>query len=89
MRRRTFDATRGFDTFYDPTCFEDTDLCFQVKALGMKVTYRDLSGIRHQPHQTTGANSGSEAYRKLFLRNANYFKEKWRDYPHFYLDYVD
>ncbi|KVP34475.1 polysaccharide pyruvyl transferase family protein [Burkholderia ubonensis] len=89
MRRRTFDATQGFDTFYDPTCFEDTDLCFQVKALGMKVTYRDLSGIRHQPHQTTGANSGSEAYRKLFLRNANYFKEKWRDYPHFYLDYID
>ncbi|ABB07574.1 polysaccharide pyruvyl transferase family protein [Burkholderia lata] len=89
MRRRTFDATQGFDTFYDPTCFEDTDLCFQVKALGMKVTYRDLSGIRHQPHQTTGADSGSDAYRKLFLRNANYFKEKWRDYPHFYLDYID
>lgn len=89
MRRRTFDSTQGFDTFYDPTCFEDTDLCFQVKALGMKVTYRDLSGIRHQPHQTTGANSGSEAYRKLFLRNANYFKEKWHDYPHFYLDYMD
>lgn len=88
MRRRTFDATNGFDTFYDPTCFEDTDLCFQIKALGMKVTFRDLSGIRHQPHQTTQANSGSDKYTSLFLRNAQYFKEKWRDYPHFYLDYT-
>ncbi|MGF6900969.1 polysaccharide pyruvyl transferase family protein [Paraburkholderia sp. GAS348] len=88
MRRCTFEATHGFDTFYDPTCFEDTDLCFQIKALRMKVTYRDLSGIRHQPHQTTGANTGSEAYQALFLRNANYFKEKWRDYSQFYLDYT-
>ncbi|WP_244807544.1 polysaccharide pyruvyl transferase family protein [Caballeronia zhejiangensis] len=88
MRRRTFDATHGFDTFYDPTCFEDTDLCFQIKALDMKVTFRDLSGVRHQPHQTTQANSGSDKYTALFLRNAQYFKEKWRDYPHFYLDYT-
>jgi polysaccharide pyruvyl transferase CsaB len=88
MRRRTFDATHGFDTFYDPTCFEDTDLCFQIKALDMKVTFRDLSGIRHQPHQTTQANSGSDKYTTLFLRNAQYFKEKWRDYPQFYLDYT-
>ncbi|SPB15831.1 polysaccharide pyruvyl transferase [Caballeronia novacaledonica] len=88
MRRRTFDATHGFDTFYDPTCFEDTDLCFQIKALGMKVTFRDLSGVRHQPHQTTQANSGSDKYTALFLRNAQYFKEKWREYPHFYLDYT-
>ncbi|MDR5820807.1 polysaccharide pyruvyl transferase family protein [Caballeronia sp. LZ043] len=88
MRRRTFDATHGFDTFYDPTCFEDTDLCFQIKALDMKVTFRDLSGIRHQPHQTTQANSGSDKYTALFLRNAQYFKEKWRDYPQFYVDYT-
>lgn len=87
MRRATFDATAGFDTFYDPTCFEDTDLCFQIRALGMELAFRDLSGIRHQPHQTTGADSGSDAYRKLFLRNSEYFKVKWRDRPHFFVDY--
>ncbi|PUE09144.1 hypothetical protein B9Z51_09510 [Limnohabitans sp. T6-5] len=87
MRSVTFDAIEGFDTYYDPTCFEDTDLCFQIRALKMDVSFRDLSGIRHQPHQTTGADSGSDKYRKLFLRNANYFKEKWKAYPDFYLDY--
>lgn len=87
MRRATFAAIDGFDTFYDPTCFEDTDLCFQVRALNMEVSFRDLSGVRHQPHQTTGADSGSDRYKQLFLRNANYFKEKWKDYPEFFLDY--
>ncbi len=88
MRRETFDAIEGFDTFYDPTCFEDTDICFQVRALGMEISFRDLSGIRHQPHQTTGASGGSKKYQELFLRNANYFKNKWRHHPEFFLDYT-
>lgn len=87
-RRTTFDAIEGFDTFYDPTCFEDTDLCFQIKALGMSIAFRDLSGVRHQPHQTTGADTGSEKYSALFLRNAAYFKEKWKAFPQFFVDYV-
>ncbi|MCG8910866.1 polysaccharide pyruvyl transferase family protein [Pseudomonas sp. DP-17] len=88
MRRATFDAIDGFDTFYDPTCFEDTDLCFQIRALDMEVSFRDLSGIRHQPHQTTGADSGSDRYKKLFLRNSSYFKGKWQSHPEYFLDYT-
>ena len=88
LRREVFLATSGFDTYYDPTCFEDTDICFQIKALGMKVAFRDLSGIRHQPHQTTGADSGSSRYRQLFLRNADYFKSKWHGRPEFFVDYT-
>lgn len=87
MRRETFEAIDGFDTFYDPTCFEDTDICFQVRALGMEISFRDLSGIRHQPHQTTGASGGSKKYQELFLRNANYFKKKWEKHPEFFIDY--
>ncbi|WP_095168044.1 polysaccharide pyruvyl transferase family protein [Pseudomonas sp. Irchel 3H3] len=87
MRRSVFEAIEGFDTYYDPTCFEDTDLCFQIRALGMEVSFRDLSGIRHQPHQTTGADSGSDKYKTLFLRNSTYFKEKWKHHPEFFVDY--
>jgi GT2 family glycosyltransferase len=54
--KSVFDATGGFDSFYDPNCFEDTDMSFQIKKLGLKVCYRDLTGIRHQPHQTTNAS---------------------------------
>ena len=85
--KSVFDATDGFDTYYDPTCFEDTDLSFQIKKLGFKVCYRDLTGIRHQPHQTTSANSQSSSYTKIFNRNSEYFKKKWADHPDFYIDY--
>ncbi|MBS0392654.1 MAG: glycosyltransferase [Proteobacteria bacterium] len=87
LHRSVFDATGGFDVAYDPTCFEDTDLSFQIKKLGFDVCYRDLVGIRHQPHQTTKASSGSDAYSRLFKRNADYFRRKWADYPHFYSEY--
>ena len=82
-----FDATQGFDVAYDPTCFEDTDMSFQIKQLGLDICYRDLTGIRHQPHQTTKASDASDTYTKLFSRNAEYFKKKWSNYPHFFLDY--
>ena len=87
--RVVFDAAGGFDTSYDPTCFEDTDLSFQIKRLGLKICFRDLAGIRHEPHQTTSAHSQGDAYRKLFVRNAKYFNEKWRDRPSYFLDYPE
>lgn len=77
MSRELFLSLDGFDTFYDPTCFEDTDLSFQIRRAGLDIAYRDLTGIRHQPHQTTRANQRSEAYQQLFNRNAAYFGEKW------------
>jgi polysaccharide pyruvyl transferase CsaB len=88
IKRELFNKIEGFDTFYDPTCFEDTDICFQIKKAGYAVAFRDLAGIRHQPHQTTGASEGSERYRKLFNRNAEYFRKKWEGYPGFFIDYV-
>ncbi|MGN2247012.1 polysaccharide pyruvyl transferase family protein [Frateuria sp. GZRR35] len=87
MRKELFERIEGFDTFYDPTCFEDTDICFQIKKAGFRVALRDLAGIRHQPHQTTGASEGSERYRKLFIRNADYFRRKWSGFPDFFVDY--
>ena len=85
--RTVFDATTGFDVGFDPTCFEDTDLSFQIKQLGFDVCYRDLTGIRHQPHQTTAANSESVSYATLFNKNATYFKKKWANHPHFFKEY--
>ncbi|MCU1051394.1 polysaccharide pyruvyl transferase family protein [Stenotrophomonas maltophilia] len=86
IARELFERLEGFDVFYDPTCFEDTDICFQVKKAGYSVAFRDLAGVRHQPHQTTGASEGSERYRKLFNRNAAYFRDKWKGYPEFFVD---
>lgn len=87
MPKHVFESTGGFDVFYDPTCFEDTDMSFQIKKLGLSIAFRDLTGIRHQPHQTTKAGAQSDGYKRLFQRNATYFKEKWESYPQFFADY--
>jgi GT2 family glycosyltransferase/glycosyltransferase involved in cell wall biosynthesis len=79
-----FEATGGFDVNLDPTTFEDTDLSFAIKKLGFELAYRNLSGIRHQPHSTTSASKRSKEYQQLFQRNSNYFKSKWRDYPSYF-----
>lgn len=77
MARERWHAIEGFDEYYDPTCFEDTDLSFQLKHAGLEVAFRDLTGIRHQPHQTTQADAPSEHYLGLFRRNGDYFRRKW------------
>lgn len=79
--REIFDQVGGFDEAYDPTCFEDTDFSLAIKAAGFRIAYRDLQGIRHQAHQTTGAGARSDAYERLFKRNAAYFGSKWSSRP--------
>ncbi len=81
--RPIFEATGGFDSAYDPTSFEDTDLSFAIKQLGFEIVYRDLTGIRHEAHLTTKAAKKSAEYLELFSRNSKYFLNKWRDYRHF------
>lgn len=66
-----------FDERFDPTCFEDTDFSYSVKSKFGALAYRNISGIRHQPHQTTGAAGGSDFYRSLFKRNSDLFRNKW------------
>ncbi|MBQ7715401.1 MAG: glycosyltransferase [Clostridia bacterium] len=75
ITRADFDKVDGFDTFYDPTCYEDTDLSFKVKNTGKKVLYCPYIGLIHLPHQTT--NSGSDAHTKLMTEKQEYFTAKW------------
>ncbi len=82
--RAVWERCDGFDPAYDPHVFEDTDLSFQVRRLGLSIAYRDLTGIRHQPHQTTRAGDADEQYVRLFKRNSAYFKNKWSDRIEFF-----
>jgi GT2 family glycosyltransferase len=82
--RTIFEATGGFDPVYDPTCFEDTDFSFAIRRLGFEIAYRDLTGIRHEAHQTTKSSEKSPEYRELFSRNSKYFLNKWKDYRDYF-----
>lgn len=76
MKRVLFEYTGGFDEFYDPTCFEDTDLSLKIRDLGYELAYCPYLGVMHLPHQTT--QSGSMRHAKLMKRNGEYFQEKWK-----------
>ena len=75
MSRDLFEKINGFDEFYDPTCFEDTDLSLKIRNYGYELAYCPYIAVMHLPHQTT--KSGSEFHTKLMERNGNYFLDKW------------
>lgn len=72
-----------FDEFYDPTCYEDTDLAFQVKKAGYALLYDPMIPLHHEAHTTT---STLKEYSTLFHRNAEYMMKKWKKYRHFIFD---
>lgn len=81
--RSVMARTAGFDEFYDPTCFEDTDISFQIKELGYELAYCPHIAIDHRPHATTGALG---EYSALYKRNEAYFLDKWKRHPEWFFD---
>ena len=75
MKRSTFNQIGGFDTYYDPTCYEDTDLSVSIRNMGLETVYSTYLGVAHIRHQTT--KSGSEAHLKLLMQKGEYFRKKW------------
>ena len=85
MKKSLFEKIEGFDEFYDPTCFEDTDLSLKIRHAGYELVYCPHTAIMHLPHQTT--HSGSSAHVKLLKRNGDYFMDKWRNLDPKLLEY--
>jgi glycosyltransferase involved in cell wall biosynthesis/GT2 family glycosyltransferase len=81
--RSVLARTAGFDEFLDPTCFEDTDISFQIKDLGYEIAYCPHIAIDHRPHATTGALG---EYSELYKRNEAYFLSKWQRRPEYFFD---
>ncbi|TVR98489.1 MAG: glycosyltransferase [Wenzhouxiangellaceae bacterium] len=78
IRRREFQELGGFDRRYRPAYYEDTDLCFQVRAAGRKVIYQPAATIIHHEGATSGTDeaSGTKRYQAV---NRDKFRERWAD----------
>jgi len=76
IRRSDFEALEGFDTRFRPAYYEDTDLCFQVRAQGKKVLVQPACTIVHHEGATSGTDeqSGTKRYQAV---NRERFREKW------------
>lgn len=75
VSRENFEKIQGFDTYYDPTCYEDTDFSMKIRNLNKELYYCPYLGVIHLPHQTT--KSGSKEHQELTSKKQAYFTEKW------------
>jgi len=78
ISRRLWEAIGGFDQRYAPAYYEDTDLCFAVRALHYKVIYQPAARIVH----VGGASAGKETssgYKRYQDVNRHKFVDKWQD----------
>jgi len=78
IRAEVFRKLGGFDTYYSPAYYEDTDLCFQVRTLGLKVVYQPKSTIVHFEGISSGTSesTGTKRYQAI---NREKFKARWAD----------
>lgn len=76
VRKDVFERLGGFDRRYAPAYYEDTDLCFGVRSLGLKVMYCPDSTVIHFEGITAGTDltSGFKRYQAI---NREKFAAKW------------
>ena len=87
INKELFNKIGGFDEFYDPTCYEDTDLSLKVRNAGYETVFSTRLGVGHIPHQTT--KSGTDAHAKLLKEKGDYFVNKWKkENPKLLSDYI-
>ena len=78
VRRKAFEALGGFDARYAPAYYEDTDLCFGLRSIGLKVMFCPGSVVTHYEGITAG-NDLNSGYKQYQVVNHEKFVAKWAD----------
>ena len=73
ITRAAWDAAGGFNDIYAPAYYEEFDLAFAVRDLGMKVMYQPASVVTH----LDGRSYGTATRDALSLRNHTLFCRRW------------
>lgn len=76
--RELFESLGGFDARYAPAYYEDTDLCFQIRAAGKKVYYQPAAEVVHFEGVSHGTSVASGTKSRQAV-NRERFYEKWRN----------
>jgi O-antigen biosynthesis protein len=71
-------ALGGLDERYAPAYYEDADLCFALRARGLRVMYQPAAEVLHHEGTSHGVDvtTGVKANQ---ARNATVFREKWAE----------
>ncbi|HET8996061.1 MAG TPA: glycosyltransferase, partial [Acetobacteraceae bacterium] len=76
VRRDVFLRLDGFDACYAPAYFEDTDLCFRLRAMGLQTLYQPRSQVVHFEGVSHGRDiaAGVKAFQAV---NCRMFLRQW------------
>ena len=77
LETRLFGELGGFDSRYAPAYYEDTDLAFRVRAMGLKVRVQPAAVIVHHEGVTSGTDI-SEGAKRYQAVNREKFLERWQ-----------
>ena len=78
VRRDVFERLGGFDVRYAPAYYEDTDLCFGVRTLGLRVLYCPRSIVVHFEGITAGTSTAT-GIKRFQPINQMKFVQKWQE----------
>lgn len=73
-----FDEMRGFDEYYLPAYYEDTDLALKIRSHGYRVIYQPLSTVIHYEGITSGKDI-TKGIKGHQVENAKKFYARWKD----------
>lgn len=76
--RNLWNEIGGFDQRFAPAYYEDTDLCFTVRALGYKVIFQPAARVIHFGGASAGKETSS-GYKRFQDVNRQKFIDKWHD----------
>src|SRR4029077_7276759 len=79
IERTLFDQLHGFDEYYAPAYYEDTDLAFRVRALGKRVVVQPASVIIHLEGVSAGTDTSGPGMKRYQLVNHAKFYRRWKD----------
>jgi GT2 family glycosyltransferase len=76
LRKTIWDKLGGFDELFAPAYYEDTDLAFRVRALGLKTYYTPFAQVIHFEGLSSGTSLGSGVKRYQAI-NEPKFRSRW------------
>lgn len=84
LKKELWDELGGFDEYFAPAYYEDTDLAFRIRyEKGLKVIYEPRSVVIHFEGKSNGTDIGS-GQKQYQVINRRKFYHKWEKELHFY-----
>ncbi len=77
IERSVFEAVGGLSEEFAPAYYEDTDLCFKVRASGRRVVLQPQSRVVHHEGVTSGTDVGGSGIKRFQRINHRTFALKW------------